>query len=48
MKRQIADHEKYFQTTDPKSSEYVAYKMYSHYNKNSTKQTIQWENEQKM
>ena len=31
----------------PKSSEYIAYKMHPHYNKNSIKQTIQLENEQK-
>ena len=31
----------------PKSSEYIAYKMHPHYDKNSIKQTIQLENEQK-
>ena len=47
MKRQVANSEKYFQTTDPTNSEYVAYIMHSHYNKNIKNQTIQLENEQK-
>lgn len=48
MERQVADHKKYFQTTDPESSEQVAYKMHPHYNKNSAKQRIQLENKQKI